>query len=95
MRSPGREVVVEERKMDTHSVDGQSEGRSQSQYIRSPGSGSLGSLGYRGTGHGTVERVVRTSVTDAREHDGQRPRRHLPSSLRAKVVVILPCACVL
>lgn len=48
----------------------------------------------RGTGEDrTLDRDAWTT-TDAREHDGQRPGRHLPSSLRA-MALIGPCLCVL
>lgn len=44
-------------------------------------------------GHGRILDGPWTT-TGAREHDGQRPDRHQPSSLRARVVFVL-CPCVL
>lgn len=40
-------------------------------------------------GHGKILVDETWTTTGAREHDGQRPDRHQPSSLRARVEIVL------
>jgi hypothetical protein len=82
MQSPVREVVAG-RSMDTHPAGGP--------LVRRGGNRRRIRNSYRGTGEKFGVDEIWT-MTDAREHDGQRPRRHLPSSLRAKAVIV-PCPC--
>lgn len=82
MQSPGREVVVERNK-DTHPVDDPSGWKG--------GSHQSNRSSYHDTG-GDAPVDEAWKMTDAREHDGQRPKRHLPSSLRAKALIVPgPC----